>query len=185
MKRIAILSVWMVVGLLLSGCMTAIPKDRPTAVPPAPLPQPVVTAVTFPFTPAIRMPHTALHGRPPFDASFIAEIGHGLSGELGDCLQIIWDFGDGRRLSQPCPPPSESYTTLTAVHQYRQPDTYFVRVQMEMADDRVIESDKTQTVIVAEAQPVGWGGRLLYWLVWLAALTLAGAAAYWLSLLFS
>jgi hypothetical protein len=139
----------------------------PTGEPPRPL------AI-------IQMPHTTLHGRPPFDATLTAILNRTLSQQLADCQQIIWEFGDGRRLSQPCPPPVENAITITAAHQYAQPDTYFVHVQMEMADGRVIRSEKTQTVIVAEGQPVGWGGRLLYWLVWLGAMGLAAAVLLWL-----
>jgi hypothetical protein len=201
MKRITIFAIWLVVGLLLSGCMTTIPKRQPmtawkitartttartTTALSAPIsatmppPQPMPTAASQPSFLIIQMPHTTLHGRPPFDAALTATLSYDLSQQLADCQQIIWDFGDGRRLSQPCPPPVENLAIITATHQYSQPDAYFVRVQMEMADGRVIESDKTQTIIVAEAQPVSWSGRLLYWLVWLGAMGLATAIALWL-----
>jgi hypothetical protein len=187
MKRITILIFWLALALLATGCMTTIPKRTPlTAVsapipPTLPAPQPLPTGEPLLPLAVIQMPHTTLHGRPPFDAALTATLSHNLSQQLADCQQIIWEFGDGRRLSQSCPPPGEYGTTITAAHQYSQPDTYFVRVQMEMASGQVIESDKTQTVIVAEAQPVSWGGRLLYWLVWLGAVGLAGAAAFWLA----
>ena len=196
MKRMTIFAIWLVVGLLLSGCMTTIPKRQPMtawkmtartttalSVPISatmPPPQPMPTAASRLSFLIIQMPHTTLHGHPPFDAALTATLSYDLNQQLADCQQIIWDFGDGRRLSQPCPPPGESYTTLTASHQYTQPDAYFARVQMEMRDGRVIESDKTQTVLVAEGQPVSWGGRILYWIVWLGAMGLATAGALWL-----
>ena len=186
MKRMMILILWLALALLATGCMTAVPKRNPITavsapVPPAlPAPQPMPTGEPLQPLTIIQMPHTTLHGRPPFDVTLTAILNHNLSQQLAVCQQIIWEFGDGRRLSQPCPPPDETATTITAAHQYAQPDTYFVRVQMEMGDGRVIESEKTQTVIVADGQPVSWGGRLLYWLVWLGALGLATAVLLWL-----
>lgn len=123
----------------------------------------------------------ALSGEPPFTAALIAGVSYDLAQEIAACRAVEWTFGDGAEEIHDCPTLSSSRFYWTTEHGYERPGTYHARVQMVLAGGRAIESEKTQTVVVAERQRPTLRAVFVRWLAWAGLLTTIGLTAIWLA----
>ncbi len=155
---------------------TGLPPSPPTADPAArATPQPLPTAVVPLEEPYLHLNSRPLHGKPPFTTTLSATAYPGVEGL---CPSVRWNFGDGSEIEQPCPS-DEFIWRLTAHHTYTASGTYHPRIALMLTDGRSLTSD-TQTVVVAEPQPVPRFRRLVHGGVWALSLLAAVGAFLWL-----
>ena len=186
--------VWVALGLLLIvlvitfGGIVAAPSEQaltmglppsPSTVNPAapstPLPVPTAVAPEHPAQETHVRLGAPLHGEPPVAATLSARIYMGVDGA---CQSLRWRFDDGSESEQPCPADLSPWT-LTARHTYSASGIYHPRLTLDLANGRAITSD-TQTVVVAESQPIPRFRRFIYWGVWVLSLLAAAGAVLWL-----
>lgn len=166
----AVLGVATGLAMLLSGGCGA-----PTQTPPTEEPVPVATEIAPPREIRVKLHSRPLHGEPPFTA--------GLSGLVypdgeSACRSVLWDFDDGSESEQPCST-GEAPWHIAARHTYASAGTYHPRATLALADGRSVTSN-TQTVVVAEPQPVPPARHIIYWSIWAASLLAVGAILVWL-----
>lgn len=154
------------------------PRERPTPAVPSPVP----TAKALPAQLFVSLAYGSpapLHGAPPFTANFIATV-YGDPSLLRTCQTMHWQFGDGAEETQPCAAKGEQLYEFKIKHTYTQTGTYHATASIALTDGHSVESDKTQTIIVAFPQPTSPMEPIIFWGVWGVTLLAAAAAFVWL-----
>ena len=141
--------------ITLAGCgqsvtvpVTRMPPALPAVEPEQPGPVPTAQAPA----PAGRLIFGGgrpLHGAPPYEAQLSATFS---GAPETRCARLVWLFGDGTQTDKPCATDSQAVSTWRVSHRYEQPGTYHARVRLELADGTTVDSEKSQTVIIATPQ---------------------------------
>ncbi len=172
--------------LLLSACVSAqptntlvanLPRSGPTPVAVEASPGPIPSAPHSSSLVFVSLSPWPLHGSPPFTANFSADVS-GSSDQGPVCQTAQWDFGDGNREVQPCSP-GESLRQIQISHIYREAGTYHVCVRLSLSDGREVTST-TQTVVVANPQPISQSAEVLRWSAWAMSVLAAIGVCLWL-----
>ncbi|MCL5952423.1 MAG: hypothetical protein M1132_12015 [Chloroflexi bacterium] len=171
--------------LLVAGCAAPPtanpPRERPTSVAP-PAAGPVPTAKALPpqlFISLANGSPAPLHGSPPFSAQLTADLG-GDPSLLKMCQKARWQFGDGAEETQACAAGSDGIYRFAVQHTYARPGNYYPTLSIELADGRTIQSENTETILVANSQPSSPVESVVFWGSWGTALLAAALAFVWL-----
>lgn len=117
-----------------------------------------------------------IHGAPPFDARLSADFYDWSRGLPAPCAQLQWQFGDGQQESAPCASGDGAAHDWQTVHRYDAPGIYHASATMLLENGATIDSEKSQTVLVAAPQSPSLGATAVRWLGWLLLLTATGLA---------
>ena len=165
--------------ITLAGCgqsvtvpVTRMPPALPAVEPEQPGPVPTAQAPA----PAGRLIFGGgrpLHGAPPYEAQLSATFS---GAPETRCARLVWLFGDGTQTDEACTPGGQAVATWHVRHRYEQPGTYHARARLELADGTTVDSEKSQTVIVATPQGATLRATVIRWMGCVALLTAIGAA---------
>lgn len=193
MSRRCLSLVPVVLLLLLAGCtrgepvsVTRVAPMTPTTLLVEPEPVPIVAAPLSSWNARLVVgpeDGAPLHGAPPYAARLAANYYPQPGGLPAPCERLVWIFGDGEEEETSCViEASAAPHDWQTDHQYDAPGIYHARVQIHLADGTVIESEKTQTVLVAEPQGPGLQEVALRWVGWATLLMTLGLVLIWLLL---
>lgn len=193
MSRRCLSLVPIVLLLLLAGCtrgepvsVTRLAPMTPTPLPVEPEPAPTAVAPLSSWNARLVVgpeDGAPLHGAPPYTAQLTANYYPQPGGLPAPCERLVWLFGDGQEEETSCVIDAAAAPhDWQKDHQYNAPGIYHARVQMHLADGTVVESEKTQTVLVAEPQGPGLQEVMLRWVGWATVLVMLGLVLIWVLL---